>query len=80
MNKPAVCDRCGKPMLDGQTRYSLADEFDDDGNWVGGRHYECHQLRGQEMEKALERMRKSGEELGALMEELGRSNPFKRSR
>lgn len=60
---PAICDKCGQPILPGQGRYSIADAFDKEGRWVGGRHGTCH-TRG------LEDFKAEGERLDREWEKL----------
>lgn len=36
-----TCDRCGKPVDPSKGRYTIADEYDKDDNWITSRHIEC---------------------------------------
>lgn len=41
-NPQAKCDECGKLYENGDALYTIASKFDDDGNLISFRHWDCH--------------------------------------
>ena len=37
----ALCDTCGNPHLEDEAIYTIASQFDDDGNLISFRHWAC---------------------------------------
>lgn len=72
MEQFAPCDKCGEPVDPAQGRYTIADEFDDDGNWTKGRHAKCQERTRAEYEDASKGLDASLEKAKGLLNELRR--------
>lgn len=65
-----TCDRCLKPLMAGEARYSIADNPDE----RKGRHYECHVLKNDELDADLDRIQGR---LGAAIKTMTELKKFK---
>jgi hypothetical protein len=72
MTDTPKCDQCGRAVVAGQARYTIADGFDDKGNWVVSRHYDCHKAREKDAESALDRLKRASGEAHRLLDEIRR--------
>lgn len=50
-NYVCPCDTCGKPVLERDMVYSIANKLDDDGNRISARHWACHTPIGDRFEQ-----------------------------
>lgn len=62
-----VCDTCGKPIGPDDGRYTIADRFDDDDRWVGGRHWKCHEPLDVTLGRLRERISSAEKKLRDLL-------------
>jgi hypothetical protein len=68
-----ICDKCGKPLLPDvmeRGRYTLADEYDDDGRWVSGRHADCQARQREEFKDASKRLDEASKRAQSILSEL----------
>jgi hypothetical protein len=75
MSDNPICDKCGDPLfpdVQERGRYTLADKFDEDGNWVKGRHADCHARLRKELEEAGKRLDETSKRIQGLLSELRR--------
>jgi hypothetical protein len=71
-----ICDRCNKPLfpdIEEQGRYTLADGYDDDGNWTVGRHYRCHEKTQIELKDLTKKVDDASKKVQSALDALRRS-------
>lgn len=54
-DKPLTCDKCGKPILDGQATYTVA--YDEEAGT--GRHWDCHKKTVDKFKESMKHMDES---------------------
>lgn len=70
VEEPAPCDKCGLPVFPSQGRYTLADEFDENDNWIAARHMQCHSKVKKDFDEAGKRLDALLNRAKVLLEEL----------
>jgi hypothetical protein len=62
----AKCDTCGKPYAEDVGIYTIASKFDDDGELVSFRHWDCHTPLDKVVDKLRESIKKAEQQLRNL--------------
>lgn len=59
------CDTCGKPYVEGDAMYTIANKFDDGDNWISFRHWKCNEEDGPfaQLKKSVDRLRAAANKL-----------------